>query len=161
MPIAKTEVALQCFRNCTAEKLRCNIRFSKGQFKGTPRTPVRQRFLPDFRANFLVRFASKPLFCWAVASNCSENCFFLHCSCDSLALGCFLALDFLQCRMSVMFTKNGHKFGESLGGSQAPTSFWKAPGRLLREFPELPWKLSGDFPVRVSHCGISLYPCVS
>ena len=30
------------------------------------------------------------------------------------------------------------KLGESLGGSQAPQSFWKAPG--------LPRKLPGDFP---------------
>ena len=39
----------------------------------------------------------------------------------------------------------GDKFGESLGGSQAPPSFWKVP-RLPRKFPQLPWKFFGDFP---------------
>ena len=38
----------------------------------------------------------------------------------------------------------GDKFGESLGGSQAPPSFWEVPG-LPRKFPELPRKLFGDF----------------
>ena len=33
----------------------------------------------------------------------------------------------------------GDEFGESLGGSQAPPSFWKAPG-LPRKFPQLPRK---------------------
>ena len=40
---------------------------------------------------------------------------------------------------------NHYKFGESLGGSQAPPSFWEVPG-LPRKFPELPRKFSGDFP---------------
>ena len=44
-----------------------------------------------------------------------------------------------------MLTKIGDKFGESLGGSQAPPSFWEVPG-LPRKFPELPRKFSGDFP---------------
>ena len=35
--------------------------------------------------------------------------------------------------------------GESLGGSQAPPSFWEVPA-LPRKFPELPWKFPGDFP---------------
>ena len=39
----------------------------------------------------------------------------------------------------------GDKFGESLGGGQAPPSFWKVPG-LPRKFPELPRKFFGDFP---------------
>ena len=39
----------------------------------------------------------------------------------------------------------GDIFGESLGGSQAPPSFWKVPG-LPRKFPELPRKFFGDFP---------------
>ena len=39
----------------------------------------------------------------------------------------------------------GDKFGESLGGSQAPPSFWEVPG-LPRKFPELPRKFFGDFP---------------
>ena len=39
----------------------------------------------------------------------------------------------------------GDKFGESLGGSQAPPSFWKVPG-LPRKFPKLPRKFFGDFP---------------
>ena len=33
----------------------------------------------------------------------------------------------------------GHKFGESLGGSQAPPSFWNVPGLPPRKFP-------GDLP---------------
>ena len=37
------------------------------------------------------------------------------------------------------------KFGESLGGSQAPPSFWEVPG-LPRKFPKLPRKFFGDFP---------------
>ena len=39
----------------------------------------------------------------------------------------------------------GDKLGESLGGSQAPPSFWKVPG-LPRKFPQLPQKFFGDFP---------------
>ena len=39
----------------------------------------------------------------------------------------------------------GDTLGVSLGGSQAPPSFWKVPG-LSRKFPELPWKFFGDFP---------------
>ena len=42
-------------------------------------------------------------------------------------------------------TDEGDKFGESLGGSQAPPSFWKVPG-LPRKFPQLPRKFFGDFP---------------
>ena len=42
-------------------------------------------------------------------------------------------------------TKLGDKFGESLGGSQAPPSFWEVPG-LPRKFPKLPQKFFGDFP---------------
>ena len=39
----------------------------------------------------------------------------------------------------------GDKFGESLGGSQAPPSFWEVP-RLPRKFPELPRKFSATSP---------------
>ena len=39
----------------------------------------------------------------------------------------------------------GDKFGESLGGSQAPPSFWEVPG-LPRKFPEPPRKFFDDFP---------------
>ena len=39
----------------------------------------------------------------------------------------------------------GDKFGESLGGSQVPPSFWEFPG-LPRKFPGLPRKFFGDFP---------------
>ena len=39
-------------------------------------------------------------------------------------------------------------FGESLGGSQAPPSFWEVPG-LHRKFPELPRKFFSDFPAEV------------
>ena len=52
-------------------------------------------------------------------------------------------------RFKVFQTKVAHffgdKFGESLGGTQAPASFWEVPG-LPRKFPELPRKLFGDFP---------------
>ena len=41
--------------------------------------------------------------------------------------------------------KFGDKFGESLGGSHAPPSFWEVPG-LPRKYPELPRKFFGDFP---------------
>ena len=37
------------------------------------------------------------------------------------------------------------RIGESLGGSQAPPSFWEVH-RLPRKFPELPRKFFGDFP---------------
>ena len=37
------------------------------------------------------------------------------------------------------------KFGESLGGSQAPPSFWKVPG-LPRKFPKLPGSFSATSP---------------
>ena len=39
----------------------------------------------------------------------------------------------------------GDIFGESLGGSQAPPSFWEVPG-LPRKFPELPRKFSATSP---------------
>ena len=39
----------------------------------------------------------------------------------------------------------GDKFGESLGGRQAPPNFWKVPG-LPHKFPELRRKFLGDFP---------------
>ena len=39
----------------------------------------------------------------------------------------------------------GDKFGESLGGSRAPPSFWKVP-EVPRKFPKLPRKFFGDFP---------------
>ena len=45
----------------------------------------------------------------------------------------------------------GDKFGESLGGSQAPPSFWKVAG-LPRKFPELPQKFSAT-SLEFSHCG--------
>ena len=44
------------------------------------------------------------------------------------------------------------QIGESLGGSQAPPSFWKVPGLprkfagLPRKFAKLPQKFFGDFP---------------
>ena len=41
--------------------------------------------------------------------------------------------------------KIGDKFGESLGGSQAPPSFWEVPG-LPWKFPGLPRKFFGNFP---------------
>ena len=43
---------------------------------GTEKVPQRTsatKILPNFRVNFLVRFASKVLFYWPVPSNCSEN----------------------------------------------------------------------------------------
>ena len=52
-----------------AKRLRC--------FKITPKRRRRPKFqvaaLPNFRVNFLVRFASKPFFYWVVPLNCSEN----------------------------------------------------------------------------------------
>ena len=38
----------------------------------------------------------------------------------------------------------GDRFGESLGGSQAPPSFWKVPG-LPQKFPKLPRKFFGTY----------------
>ena len=47
---------------------------------------------------------------------------------------------------SCSFRKNGlSQFSESLGGSQAPPSFWRVPG-LPWKFPELPRKFFGNFP---------------
>ena len=43
---------------------------------GTEKVPQRTfatKILPNFRVNFLVQFASKPLLYWVVPSNCSEN----------------------------------------------------------------------------------------
>ena len=48
-------------------------------------------------------------------------------------------------QFSVLSLLFGDEFGESLGGSQAPPSFWEVPG-LPRKFPELPRKFFGDFP---------------
>ena len=46
---------------------------SQGQ-KRYPKELLRQwSIFPNFRVNFLARCASKPLFCWVVPSNCSEN----------------------------------------------------------------------------------------
>ena len=50
-----------------------------------------------------------------------------------------------QTRLEFRAQKIGDKFGESLGGSQAPPSFWEVPG-LPRKFPELPRKFFHDFP---------------
>ena len=43
------------------------------------------------------------------------------------------------------FFKIGDKFGESLGGSQAPPSLWEAPG-LARKFPKPPGSFSATSP---------------
>ena len=56
---------------------------------------------------------------------------------------CFARFEHFRFRPSD--SKVGDKFGESLGGSQAPPSFWEVPG-LPRKFPELPRKFFGDFP---------------
>ena len=45
-------------------------------FWGAEKAPQRTyvtKILPNFRVNFLVRFASKPLFYWVVPSNCSQH----------------------------------------------------------------------------------------
>ena len=55
---------------------------------------------------------------------------------------CLVAFPWLLCDGLEKF---GDKFGESLGGSQAPPSFWEVPG-LPRKFPKLPRKFFGDFP---------------
>ena len=66
----------------------------------------------------------------------------------SLLFGsCFFALGecSIPCFLSVFsLSFFGNKFGESLGGSQAPLSFWEVPG-LPRKFPKLPRKFP-DFP---------------
>ena len=49
------------------------------------------------------------------------------------------------CAFLGKLTKVGDKFGESLGGSLAPLSFWEVPG-LPRKFPKVPRKFFGDFP---------------
>ena len=49
-----------------------NLRFCSGTEKVPQRTCV-TKILPNFRLNFLVRFASKPLFYWVVPSNRSVN----------------------------------------------------------------------------------------
>ena len=49
---------------------------SSEYLSGTEKVPQRTfatKSSPIFRVNFLVRFASKPLFYWIVPSNCSEN----------------------------------------------------------------------------------------
>ena len=49
---------------------------TKGLFSGKEKVPQRTcatKILPNFWLNFLVRFASKPLFYWVVPSNCSEK----------------------------------------------------------------------------------------
>ena len=60
----------------------------------------------------------------------------------SLCLCAFFALDLRDPPKRPLI---GDKFGESLGGSQAPPSFWKVP-RLPRKFPQLPQKFFGDLP---------------
>ena len=50
-----------------------------------------------------------------------------------------------NCKFDKWIPNFRDKFGESLGGSQAPPSFWRVPG-LPRKFPELPRKFFGDFP---------------
>ena len=58
---------------------------------GTEKAPQRNnvtKIVPNFRVNFLVRFASKALFCLAMHSNCSANCYWC-CSRDVLACGFF------------------------------------------------------------------------
>ena len=51
----------------------------------------------------------------------------------------------------------GDKFGESLGGSQAPPSFWEVPG-LPRKFPELPRKFSATSPEVPSLLNLTAIP---
>ena len=46
----------------------------------------------------------------------------------------------------ILTVKFGDKFGESLGGSQAPPSFWEVPRLPRKFFGELPRKFFGDFP---------------
>ena len=50
-----------------------------------------------------------------------------------------------QSRVKILGVQVGDKFGESLGGSQAPPSFWEVPG-LPRKFPEFPRKFSATSP---------------
>ena len=56
----------QCFKSCDPGR----------HLSGTEKVPQRTfatKTSPNFRVNFLVQFASKPLFYWVVPSNCSEN----------------------------------------------------------------------------------------
>ena len=46
----------------------------------------------------------------------------------------------------------GDKFSVSLGGSQAPPSFWKVPG-LPRNFPRTSPEVFRPLPRKFSHCG--------
>ena len=55
------------------------------------------KILPNFRVNFLARFASKPLFYWVVPSNCSEK-FFRAVRAILWLWGSFLALDWNRYR---------------------------------------------------------------
>ena len=45
----------------------------KSQTEKVPQRTFATKISPNFRVNFLVRFASKPLFYWVVPSNCSDN----------------------------------------------------------------------------------------
>ena len=52
---------------------RDRIRTSKSGTEKVPQRTFATKISPNFRVNFLVRFASKPLFYWVVPSNCSEK----------------------------------------------------------------------------------------
>ena len=63
---------------------------------GTEKVPQRScvtKILPNFRVNFRLRFASKPLFCCIVPSNCSENSLALFIVLFLGFWGTFFALD--------------------------------------------------------------------
>ena len=78
------ELAPELLRSCLyVDKLRDR--------KGIPKN-FATKISPNFRANFLVRFASKPLFYWVVPRIVQKLLW--YCSCDSLGfVGSFLAPD--------------------------------------------------------------------
>ena len=66
---------------------------------GTEKVPQKTfatKMLPNFRVNFLVRFASKSLFYWVLPSNCSENYLVLFVRFFGFGVP-FLALDLCSC----------------------------------------------------------------
>ena len=70
-----SDPVLVTFGNCWKIKSHSKENPKEG-VSGTEKVPQRTcatKILPNFRVNFLVRFASKPWFYWVVPSNCSDN----------------------------------------------------------------------------------------
>ena len=63
-------------RDVRGIRKRAEYTLARNQYSGTEKVPQRTfatKISPNFRVNFLVRSASKPLFYWVVPSNCSED----------------------------------------------------------------------------------------